>query len=133
MHVLSILAMIAVATIVVGGALAGLVHVVRRIDPPDEHGPDTDDDRGGGTDRRPDPRPRGGGGDPLWWPEFEREFASYVAAMDARAGTPSGPPNARATKRPVCVLARGPRPRAGARLALKVRRARLRRRRGCVA
>ena len=42
---------------------------------------DEDDDSGwgGGGGRRPDNPPEPGG-DPAWWPGFEREFAAYVAA-----------------------------------------------------
>jgi hypothetical protein len=45
---------------------------------------DSGSDDGGGNlprrDRPPDPT---GGGDPAWWPEFERAFAEYVAACAA--------------------------------------------------
>src|SRR5947209_8104164 len=38
---------------------------------------DADSGSGGGGSRRPDgPRPTGG--DPPWWPEFERQFAAHV-------------------------------------------------------
>jgi hypothetical protein len=42
---------------------------------------------GGGSVRDPDPpRPGGGvGGDPDWWPDFEREFAAYVATRERPA------------------------------------------------
>lgn len=39
------------------------------------------DDGGGGPDGPPEHGPQGGGadGDPSWWPQFERDFARYVA------------------------------------------------------
>jgi hypothetical protein len=42
---------------------------------------DSGSDGGGGNMRRRDrpPEPRGGG-DPAWWPDFERAFDEYVAA-----------------------------------------------------
>lgn len=41
---------------------------------------DGDDGGGGGGRRRKPPPPVGPrDGDPVWWPEFEREFAAYVA------------------------------------------------------
>ena len=45
---------------------------------PDDSEPDSDD-WGGGNKRREPPGPQGsGGGEPSWWPEFERAFAEYV-------------------------------------------------------
>jgi hypothetical protein len=42
-------------------------------------GDDSEDDGGGGGQRRdPTPPPRPPDADPLWWPEFERDFAAYV-------------------------------------------------------
>jgi hypothetical protein len=50
------------------------------------HAPRHDDDDGhwwgwgGGGSRRPDPEgPRSPNRDPDWWPEFEQQFAAYVA------------------------------------------------------
>jgi hypothetical protein len=48
-----------------------------------------DDPNGGGDNwrRRRGPRPRGPrprGPEPTWWPEFEREFRSYVSAQATR-------------------------------------------------
>jgi len=42
---------------------------------------------GGGSGRDPDtPRPGGGAGDdPEWWPDFERQFAEYVATRERPA------------------------------------------------
>ncbi|HEY7630086.1 MAG TPA: hypothetical protein VH817_05265 [Thermoleophilaceae bacterium] len=45
---------------------------------------DTDDsgeDGGSGGPPRPEPPPTPDG--PLWWPEFEREFAAHVAAISS--------------------------------------------------
>ena len=41
-------------------------------------GGDDDHGDGGGGRRRPPPAPSRPGGDPVWWPEFEREFAAYA-------------------------------------------------------
>jgi hypothetical protein len=42
------------------------------------------DHGGGGPRRRPPnaPKPRGGGSDPSWWPEFERQLAFYFAERE---------------------------------------------------
>ncbi len=49
---------------------------------------DSDDDGGGGLHRDDPPPPiTPPSGDPVWWPEFERQFAAYVAA---RAAAPAG-------------------------------------------
>jgi hypothetical protein len=47
----------------------------------DEPGSGSDDGGGpGGGGKGPDPSPLAPrGSDPLWWPEFERQFATYVA------------------------------------------------------
>lgn len=37
-----------------------------------------DDRRGGGPPGHPEPRPPHPEGEPLWWPEFERQFARYA-------------------------------------------------------
>jgi hypothetical protein len=52
---------------------------LRRYDEPD----DTSEDDGGSGGRAPEPPAPDG---PVWWPEFERDFAAYVAAV-AGAGT----------------------------------------------
>src|SRR5947209_14774419 len=53
----------------------------------------TDPGRGGGGGGTgggpPDPSPRAG---PAWWPEFEREFAAYVATGGDRRAVPPRPP-----------------------------------------
>jgi Mg/Co/Ni transporter MgtE len=48
-------------------------------------GPDDPGDGGGGGGGRPPPPDPPG---PAWWPEFERDFAEYVAST--RAGVPPG-------------------------------------------
>ena len=48
-------------------------------DGPDDSGPDGGGPGGGGGPP-PDPPPTP---DPAWWPEFEREFAEYVANVGA--------------------------------------------------
>jgi hypothetical protein len=50
-----------------------------------QSGPGHRHERGGGGPRRgrPDaPQHGGGGSDPGWWPEFERQLARYVADGD---------------------------------------------------
>ena len=48
------------------------------------------DHGGGGPRRRPDAPPhRGGGSDPSWWPEFDRQLASYVAEREREQRQPA--------------------------------------------
>jgi hypothetical protein len=50
-----------------------------------------DDDDGRGRDDEP-PSPEGPSGEPTWWPQFEREFASYTHGPEPgrrRSETPS--------------------------------------------
>jgi hypothetical protein len=50
-----------------------------------EDGPDDSDGGGGGPGGGgppPDPPPQPDG--PVWWPEFERQFAEYVATVGVR-------------------------------------------------
>jgi hypothetical protein len=49
-----------------------------------ESDPGRRDDHGRGGPRRPRPAPQpvGDGGDPSWWPEFERQLALYAAERD---------------------------------------------------
>jgi hypothetical protein len=48
-------------------------------DDPDEGGDDGPPGRG-----RRGPRPRPRGPEPMWWPDFERDFRAYVKAQDSR-------------------------------------------------
>ena len=41
---------------------------------------DGDPGSGGGGGRRPPERPPSPGGDPVWWAEFERQFAAYLVS-----------------------------------------------------
>jgi hypothetical protein len=51
-----------------------------------------EDDGGGPWRRAPDgPNPRGGGSEPEWWPEFERQLAAYVSEHGP-AVPPAEPP-----------------------------------------
>jgi hypothetical protein len=53
---------------------------------------------GGPPRRRPDaPQNGGGGGAPSWWPEFERQFALYVAEREREQRQPAVPPASRPT------------------------------------
>lgn len=48
---------------------------------------------GGGPRRRPDaPQNRGGGSDPSWWPEFDRQLALYVAERERESRAPAALP-----------------------------------------
>jgi len=107
-------ALIAVATLLV--PFGGIVLFVACLTP--RHGPRDggDDDSGsaGGPGGPGGPRGPGGGppkpeGGPAWWPEFEREFAAYVAhdrrvepVAAAQADEPNPPSIA---KRSACDLA----------------------------
>lgn len=53
---------------------------ISRADGPDEDGGDDGPPR---RDRR-GPRPRPSGPEPLWWPQFERDFRAYVSAQGGR-------------------------------------------------
>jgi hypothetical protein len=88
---LSLIAAGAVVTFAAGGALAGLARLIRRDDPPEE--PGSDADGGGGNQPPSGPGPKCGG-DPAWWPEFEREFASYVAATESERRPSANAPTA---------------------------------------
>ena len=48
---------------------------------------DGDSGSGGGGGRRRPGRPPRPGGDPVWWPEFERQFAAYVRSPSAERST----------------------------------------------
>ena len=78
----TILALVAfVVTVVVGIVFA----LISSWQPPQSGGDNGGWGRGGGPRR---PRPSGDqspGGDPAWWPDFERQFAAYVAKSGASA------------------------------------------------
>lgn len=68
---------VAVLLLSLAGGIALLYHATL------ETGEDQDHGRGGRRRPVPDaPRPDGGG-DPVWWPEFERELARYTAETSA--------------------------------------------------
>lgn len=61
------------------------VHLWTQASEGTERHPGERGDEGGGEPRpdRPNaPDPRGGGNDPSWWPEFERQVALYVAERE---------------------------------------------------
>jgi hypothetical protein len=64
------------------GLVAVVVLALRAID--GESG-GSDPGRGGGGNDRPRPRPDRGG-DPAWWPEFERELDRYAAERERDRG-----------------------------------------------
>lgn len=59
----------------VGAGISVMVYLARHLDEPDD---DDDRDNGGGGGRRPDPPGPRSSPEPDWWPEFERQFASYL-------------------------------------------------------
>jgi hypothetical protein len=68
------------------GMIALLLRVLRYMDVavgPDEADPDAGGG-GGGRAGRP-PQPSDDGGEPAWWPEFERQLADLVARAGAIA------------------------------------------------
>jgi hypothetical protein len=75
-----VLFMVFVFAIGFGFVALALVRISRP-DGPDEDGGDDGPPRRG----RGGPRPRPGGPEPLWWPQFEREFRAYVSAQADRA------------------------------------------------
>jgi hypothetical protein len=60
--------------------------IVRLAQRPRPDDPEPGDDGGGGN-KLPEPRRPSGcdGGDPPWWPEFERDLAAYAARVRARS------------------------------------------------
>jgi hypothetical protein len=69
-------------------ALALLVLVIVKSARPGDPG-DADTGSGGGGVPGPEPEPAPGGGQ-AWWPEFERQFATYVARRDEPDRQPVG-------------------------------------------
>jgi hypothetical protein len=67
-----------------GGLAIGLLARRARPSQEDDHGDSGSD--GGGGPRRPTPPPQPGG-DPVWWPEFERQFAAYVRSRSQEGST----------------------------------------------
>jgi hypothetical protein len=66
-------------------ALVAVVVLALRAIDGESGGTDPDGGGGGGNDR-PRPRPDRGG-DPAWWPEFEREFDRYAGGRERDRGT----------------------------------------------
>lgn len=54
---------------------------------------------GGGPRRWPEAPQGGGGGDPSWWPEFQRQFALYVAECERKRRRPVASPDERSALR----------------------------------
>jgi hypothetical protein len=72
-----------VTIVVLGLTLAVVMEIARLLqllDRRDDSGDSDDSDTGGGGGCRKEGPPDlpGGGGEPAWWPRFEREFADYV-------------------------------------------------------
>jgi hypothetical protein len=72
------------------GSVALLMRALRWIDLAPAHEPSSGTDAGPGGGMggpgAPAPPPSGQGGEPAWWPEFERQLADWVADREA---TPS--------------------------------------------
>ena len=73
-----------VVTLGVVIALTYLLRSINRASGPDDGEPGDDDGGGGRPRRRPEP-PSDPGGDPAWWPEFERELAQYMTQRASEA------------------------------------------------
>jgi hypothetical protein len=72
------------------GAVSVLVLLARRSRRPDEPGSESDEDSGGGGNKRPErPSPSDSGGEPSWWPQFERDLADYVQRIEAVGRRPN--------------------------------------------
>jgi hypothetical protein len=63
-------------------AVTAAVHQATREQPGDDP---ADGHDGRGRPRPEDPGRDGGGGQPSWWPEFEREFARYASETERAA------------------------------------------------
>jgi hypothetical protein len=79
------LAAIALLVLIAFGGLA-ICLLARRPRPSQEDDDGDSGSGGGGGRRRPTPPPQPGG-DPVWWPEFEREFAAYVRSRSQKGST----------------------------------------------
>jgi len=76
---------IALLTLITFGGLAiGLLAWRARPSQEDDDG--DSGSGGGGGRRRPTPPPQPGG-DPVWWPEFERQFAAHVRSRSQEGST----------------------------------------------
>src|SRR6188472_2586185 len=77
--------------LVLGLALAVLLWPARRLGRPDEPDSESDEDSGGGNKRPERPSPSNSGGEPSWWPQFERDLADYVHRIEAVGRRPNQP------------------------------------------
>ena len=73
-----------VLVVTLSGLAIGLV--ARGASHDQEDDPGDSGSGGGGGPRRPTPPPRPGD-DPVWWPEFERQFVMYVRSQSQEAST----------------------------------------------
>jgi hypothetical protein len=76
--------------ICLGCAVAVLV-LLARSRRSDEPGSESDEDGGGGSKRPERPSPSDSGGEPSWWPQFERDLADYVHRIEAVGRRPNQP------------------------------------------
>jgi hypothetical protein len=63
-------------------AVAVLVALARHFGRPDGPESPSDEDNGGGNKRPQRPSPSDSGGEPSWWPQFERDLADYVQRIE---------------------------------------------------
>ncbi len=75
------LAVVVAILLLLGGLVIGVLGILRQ--PREAGGEDSDCGPGRGPRRWPPDRPRQPEGGPTWWPEFEREFAAYLALQSA--------------------------------------------------
>lgn len=69
--------------VAVGAMVLGFYAVIEALDSIGGTPGGGDDDHGHGPDTPRGPGPGPGSQEPEWWPEFERQFASYVARRSA--------------------------------------------------
>jgi hypothetical protein len=75
--------------ICLGCAVAVLV-LLARSRRSDQPGSESDEGSGGGGSKRPErPSPSDSGGEPSWWPQFERDLADYVHRIEAVGRRPN--------------------------------------------
>jgi hypothetical protein len=79
---MSTLGVISLMLVALGGLAVGFL-ATRTGHSPEDEGGDAGSGGGGGGPHRPGRPPSPGGGDPVWWPEFERQFAAYVRSQTA--------------------------------------------------
>jgi len=81
-----------IAILICLGCAAAVLVLLARSRRSDEPGSESDEDSGGGGSKRPErPSPSDSGGEPSWWPQFERDLADYVHRIEAVGRRPNQP------------------------------------------